>query len=125
MPAQHIRAKLKFRDDLSWELEKKLMHKFGFTLYGRKMKDYIIVQKFKPMRTLLIADAAGQLQLPGMVKQELDRRINNIMGMFQDNITHRAVLRNRFHNVCQTMPPEQAAYVQQWVDDNLPVLENA
>lgn len=110
------KAKLKFRGDISYELEHKLCTRFGFKIYSRQGREWIIVEKIKPAFQL---EVLVNGELPEDIQKRLLNQCNNIVNMFQDPNAHMFIIRTRLRNIMLTMPPQQKKFVEAWIDRNL------
>jgi len=110
------RAKLKFRGDMPWYLEHKLMTKYGFRVHSRKNPEWLIVEKLKPTWTPEILTNG---ELPEETQNTLIRRCNTIVNQFNDPVAHIITLRIRVDNMAKTLPPIQRKFVQDWAERNL------
>ena len=111
-----VKAKLKFRGDMPWELELKLINKYGFRVATREHKQWVIVEKiksnFKP-------EVLVNGELEEEVTNNLIKRCNVIMGHFKDPIAQAYMIRVRLNNVAATLPPQQRKFVHEWIERNV------
>ena len=135
-----LKAKLRFRDNLPWETERVLFNRFGFRIHARKMHEYLIVEKQalpRAVRNKLQVIEGGKsapvsqaVQAPTIVLEnklpvhtvaDLMKRINNICNMFPNQRQEQTyVIRTRLNNICQTLPREEANFVRDWMEENMP-----
>lgn len=111
-----VKAKLKFRGDLPWELEHKLCTKLGFRIYSRCQKDWLIVEKvdhgWKP-------EVLVNGELPEDIRNTLIKRCNTIVNHFLDPDAHAYTIRTRLNNIAATLPPLQRKFVHDWITRNI------
>ena len=129
-----LKAKLKFKDSLPYETEKALFARFGFRIYARKMHEYLIVEKEKgarvqPRFTIIDGGKEPTIGRKVIVKPNpnlsaetvasLMKRIHVICGMSKNVKNGEFVIRTRLNNICQTLPHDEAAFISEWMDENL------
>lgn len=112
-----VKAKLKFRGDMPFTLEHKLLTKLGFRVVSRVGSAHVIVEKmtksnFKP--EVLING-----ELPEDVVNMLIKRCNTVVGHFKDPDASKLVIELRLRNIAKTLPLLQGKYVEDWITRNL------
>lgn len=111
-----IKARIKFRDVISWDLEHRMCTRFGFRIHGRKKDDYLILEKeFRQHPSEVLVNG----ELPQDVQNMLIKRCNVIVGHFLDPDAHVFTIRTRLHNIAQTLPPLQRKFINDWMENNL------
>jgi hypothetical protein len=107
-----IKAKIKLRHGVSWDLERSLVTTGKFRVFSRMPGQFVIFEKLKPQPPKLEVLVDGEL--PPEVRLELLQRCNNIVNTFIELHVH--VIRKRLENICLTLPPLQREFVQKWMD---------
>lgn len=112
-----VKARMKFRSDIPWKLEHKMITKWGFTILSRnKDANELVVQKVQ--KSNWQPEVLENGELPMDVQAELIKRCNNIVNMFSEPEQHLTVIRIRLHNISLTLPPLQQQFVKDWSDRN-------
>lgn len=116
-----IKAKLKFRGDMPWALEQKLIRHFGFRVFQRGGREFMIVEKVKPA---FKAEVLVNGELPEDIQNSLNKRCTTIVNHFLDPDSHEPEIRIRLNNIAKMLPPLQQKYIKDWImsqfgsDDN-------
>jgi hypothetical protein len=112
-----IKARVKFRGDIPWELEHKLISRFNFRVSERCSNDFVVMEKPNSAKPKLEVLVNGKL--PMHIQEELVRRCHTIVNHFTDPESHLAVIKIRLHNIGLTLPPIQRKFVEDWATANL------
>lgn len=107
-----IKAKLKFKGDMPWELEKKLINKFGFRVFQRGGREFMIVEKVKPM---FKPEVLVNGELPEDIQNNLNKRCTTIVSHFLDPDANEPLIRIRLGNLANCLPPLQKKYIKDWI----------
>lgn len=111
-----VKAKLKFRGDMAWDLEHKLLTKYGFIIHSRDRREWVVVEKRK---SNFVPEVLVNGELPEEVQNTLNKRCITIVNHFDDPDAQLYIIRTRINNMSQTLPPLQRKYVQDWVERNV------
>jgi len=111
-----VKARLKFRGEIPWDLEHRLIAKYGFRVQQRNGREWFIVDKHK---SNFEPEVLVNGELPEAIQNELIKRCNTICDQFNDPERHLDVIRIRLQNICLTLPPLQRKFVKEWTDRNL------
>lgn len=110
-----IKAKLKFRGDMPWELEHDLCYKYGFNVYSRKHPEWVILEK---RIQSFVPEVLVNGELPEEVQTVLTKRCNTIVNQFIDPDNHEKVIRMRITHMAGTLPAHQRKFVLDWLERN-------
>lgn len=120
--------RLKLKHNIPFYLEQKLIHKLGYVVEKRIPQDSIWFIQRSVMRgpiaanKNIVAAAAPVVQI-GMLRQaELMRRCDNIADFFPDPYNQAKAIRQRLHNMAQTLPSlQERQFVLDFMDDQFPL----
>lgn len=122
------KARFKFNDrGLPWQLEQKLIFKYGFSTDGREAGDYVIFRKDKEtIRKVYIPDSkrvstpasATDVEdtLSALDETLLRRQLSAVPAMFLNVEANLDKIKVRLNNIKQIQPPKKAEFVQAWID---------
>lgn len=121
MPSKPVtKCRLKFKPDIPWDREYKLVNEAGFRIYARKRGDFVIfekdVPKFTPQHTLeLLTDG----QLPEHIQLALRKRCNAVVALYLSPEENVEAIKARLENIATTLPPHQMRFIKMWIQNNL------
>lgn len=111
-----VKAKLKIRGDIPFQLEHKLCTKLGFRVFSRNHPEWVIVEKIqRPWQAEVLVNG----ELPEEIQNSLIKRCNNIVGQFIDPDAYATTIRMRLDNIARTLPPLQRKFVHDWIERNV------
>lgn len=111
-----IKAKLKFKGDMPYWLENKLILKGGFAICSRHNREWIIVDKVKPP---FKAEVLINGELPEDIRNDLTKRCNTIVNHFLDPDSHKIAIKLRLGNMANLLPQLQGQFVREWIKNNV------
>lgn len=111
-----IKAKLRFRGDMPWALEHKLITRYGFRVFARSKTEWLIVEKIK---TNFKPEVLVNGELAEDIQATLIKRCNTIINHFAKPDEQEYVIRVRIANMAATLPPLQRKFVNEWVIRNI------
>ncbi len=111
-----VKARLKFRHDLHYELEHRLVHKYGFVIFSRLKDRFLVLEKQqRTWQPEVLVNGA----LPEDVQNELIGRCNKVMEQFLDPDAYAHTIKIRLNNIAATLPPQQRRFIHEWISRNI------
>lgn len=111
-----IKARMKFRGDIRYDLEHKLITKFGFRVFSRLHREWIIVEKVK---SNFQPEVLTNGELDEETQKTLTKRCITIVNHFSDPDKSEYMIRVRIMNMANTLPPFQKKFVHDWIALNI------
>lgn len=133
--------KLKFTSKLPFHLESKLVSKMGYAVEKRVPNESIhFIQRTTPTKPVLalmasnptvktvISHIDGRIvansDLSDLRQAELIRRCDNIVDYFPDPYNSTKAIRQRLHNMSQTLSIPERQFVLDLMDEEFPLVDN-
>lgn len=124
--------KLKFTSKLPFALESKLVTKLGYAVEKRVPNESIhfiqrtilpkVIKNLVPTSSVNVHAVIGpSLSLSDIQQAELMRRCDNIVDFFPDPYNQGKAIRQRLHNMSQTLSVSERQFVLDYMDDNFPL----
>ena len=115
-PPKNLKCRFKFNGWMSFNVESKLINKYGFRVHSRKHGQWIILEKeSKPGQPV----PEVPRELPEHIQRELVKRCNAVIDVFMDPTAHARQIRIRLENICKAVPPSHEEFIRKWMDRNI------
>lgn len=114
---------LRFKSDMPFALESKLIHRYGYVIQQRKPGEYIeFVFNPKPIDKDNVVKLFPN-PIPADRRKELMIRCDNIVDFFSDPYNSQRAVRTRLHNMSQTLNAQERQFVLEYMDENFPLVD--
>lgn len=119
---------LKFRHDLPFYLECRLSSKLGFYLQKKVFKEHMLFVKPDGLKVndtrtsyVVLSQTGDENDVVSVYRMgELNRRCDNIVSFFTDPYKAIGPLRQRLHNMAQSLKPSERKYINSYMDEHFP-----
>lgn len=118
-----IKTRLRFKNDIPWTMERKLIVEGGFRVFSRNHQDnWMILEKeltapLKESPHGFDVLVNGELDKP--IQDKLRKQLNSIVSLYEFPEKNETAIRARINNVKMTLPKYQKKFVELWVQNNI------
>lgn len=115
-----LKARLRYPNDLSWDMEYKLINQGGFRVFSRnKNTNIVIFEKDIETAPSHNFEVLVNGELEESVQLELRRRCNSVVSLYLEPEAHINTIRTRLNNIAATLPKHRKKFVLLWIQNNI------